>query len=108
MIESLQMWLRADLIDDQGTQRLTEAVLDRIDGLRVEVRVREHGPPHFHVIAAGESNSFSIRDCSPLEGSGLKGSFRQIRKWHEENKEKLIALWNDMRPSHCPVGRYHE
>jgi len=80
----------------------------RVAGCKVEIYSKEHPPPHFHVVRDGESNSFRIDDCSPLnENGGLKKYFRNIQKWYLENHEELIRVWNETRPSGCPVGEYY-
>jgi len=35
---------------------------------------------------------------------GLKKWFKNIKKWHKQNKGELISAWNAMRPEGCPVG----
>ncbi len=96
------------IVDDEGRVQIEKRRVDRIDGLTVEIYSDEHGPPHFHVAYGGEGNAFSIEDCQPLHGDGLRAYFRNIRKWHAENKPRLIETWNRCRPADCPVGAYCE
>ena len=96
------------IIDEIGTRYITEEVFDRLNGLKIDVFSNEHPPPHFRVSFQGESNNFTIKDCSPLNGNGLSLYFNNIKKWHKNNKNKLIAFWNKKRPSDCPVGQYIE
>jgi type I restriction enzyme, R subunit len=77
-------------------------------GLKIEIFSDEHPPPHFRVLYQGESNNFRISDCSAMNGDGLLQYFRDIRKWHKNNKHVLIDTWNRTRPSDCPVGMYKE
>jgi hypothetical protein len=93
--------------DGQGKGNDFELLLDRFGSLKVEVFAREHPPPHFRVICAGESANFRISDCHQLNG-GLRKYYRKIREWHAANKPRLIHAWNDRRPSDCPVGIYKE
>ena len=88
-------------------EHYVEFLVDRFAGLRVEVFAREHPPPHFRVICREESANYRIADCTQLNG-GLRREYRIIRKWHAENKGKLIDAWNQRRPSDCPVGPYRE
>lgn len=93
------------LYQGQELRSLNEEVVGRIGGLRVTIRADEHPPPHFHVEYNGENNSFSIEDGAPLYPSnGLKQYFRNISKWHSNNRDSLIAAWNRTRPDNCPVG----
>ena len=95
------------IINDAGQRLLTEELVARLDGLKIEVFSREHPPPHFRVIYSGETANFAIKDCSFLNG-GLTKWHRTIRKWHTGHKPELIAAWNRTRPSDCPVGEYAE
>lgn len=74
-------------------------------GLKMHIYADEHPPPHFHVLYNGEENSFRIEDASPLYPDGdLKKWFKNIKKWHKQNKAELFSAWNTMRPDGCPVG----
>jgi hypothetical protein len=103
--------LRADLSANEPIRKPDDVwpkyLVDCFSGLRVEVFAREHPPPHFRVRCGGESANYQITDCAQLNG-GLRREYGVIRKWHVENKEKLIAAWNQRRPSDCPVGNYRE
>lgn len=84
--------------------------VDRVDyKIKIEIRHREHPPPHFHVIIDNENCSFDI-----ITGNRLKGSFTQkkyykrIDKWFIKNRKILIRFWNETRPSDCPVGLISE
>jgi len=96
------------IIDDQGRRFFMEETVATLDGgLKVQVFSREHPPPHFRVLYAGDNADFAISDCRKLVG-GLAKWERTIRAWHAENKDKLIEVWNRTRPSDCPVGPYRE
>jgi hypothetical protein len=75
--------------------------------LKIEIFANEHPPPHFRAKYGGETGNYRIRDCEQLNG-GLRRHYRVIREWHSKNKPKLIAAWNNFRPSDCPVGEYVE
>jgi hypothetical protein len=95
------------IINNQGQRYLTEELVERLNGLKIEIFSKEHPPPHFRVLYAGETANFSISDCSKLNG-GLKKWEKNIKEWHSNNKQTLIEVWNKTRPSNCPVGEYHE
>jgi hypothetical protein len=69
--------------------------VDRLDGLKIIVYSDEHPPPHFLVKCAEGSRRFQISDCKPLDSSGLEKYLRNIRKWHEKNRQVLIKAWNE-------------
>lgn len=84
---------------------IEKAAAGTLGALKMHIYANEHPPPHFHVKYNGEENSFSIEDASPLyPDGGLKKWFKNIKKWHSQNKSDLITTWNAMRPDGCPVG----
>jgi hypothetical protein len=86
---------------------IKKQLVARNGGYRFHIYANEHPPPHFHVKYGEEENSFSLLDASPLHpNNGLKKYFKNIKKWHSKNKEKLITAWNSSRPTNCPVGKY--
>jgi Domain of unknown function (DUF4160) len=108
LVEKLLLDLKLGPIYEDGTRALNEELIDMINGLRVEIFSNEHPPPHFRVRFQGESNDFTIRECDPMYRSGLKKYWGNIRRWHRDNKQQLIAFWNAKRPSGCPVGNYSD
>ena len=95
------------IINDKGARYLTEHLVARVDGLKIEIFSNEHPPPHFRVLYGKDSANFSIQDCRKLNG-GLDKWERTIKQWHSKNKDKLIEVWNVSRPTDCPVGPYKE
>jgi len=92
---------------DDGCEYVSmqKAAVGALGGLKMHIFANEHPPPHFHVKYNGEENSFRIDDASPLyPDGGLKKWFKNIKKWHKQNKDELIETWNTMRPDECPVG----
>lgn len=81
-------------------------LVERINGLKIEVYSDEHPPPHFHVKAPEIDASFSIEDCSLLKGKISSVAEQKVRYWHHYSKPKLIDAWNSSRPSNCTVGPY--
>jgi hypothetical protein len=96
------------IVDDQGRVGIQKKLVARIDRLKVYIYSDEHGPPHFHVVDGAESGSFSIKDCTPLQAVGFPRYIRNIRRWHQKNKQLLIRAWDELRPADCPVGSYGE
>ena len=96
------------IVDDAGRRRFEEQLVANIGGLRVDIFSNEHPPPHFKVSYAGESNNFAIDDCRPLNGNTLSKFFRNIKKWHGENRATIEKRWNDTRPTGCTVGNVRQ
>lgn len=79
------------------------------DGLKVELFSNEHPPPHFRVKYQGSTANFAIADCHPINGdSGVLRYRRNVKRWWKGNKQLLIKIWNERRPSDCTVGEYRE
>ncbi|MBI1976153.1 MAG: DUF4160 domain-containing protein [Candidatus Omnitrophica bacterium] len=91
-------------VDAQGNLYKIFVEVARVKGLKVEIRHKEHPPPHFHVLGDGVDASFAI-----VSGELLKGKIDSRRRylvkwWQQQGCNKLIQIWNSTRPSDCPVG----
>ena len=78
--------------------------VEKLDSLIIEIHSDEHAPPHFHVTSPDVNATFRISDGVFLAGHIGQREMKIIRLWHQGAKDKLIATWNDTRPSDCPVG----
>ena len=87
-----------------GTLLSTRQRVTQLQGLVLEIYPREHPPPHFHVRGGDVDASFSILDCSLLQGQITRGDLELIQLWHAHSRGRLIEVWNATRPSDCPVG----
>lgn len=98
-----------DIVDGQPHRFLTEETVAKVNGLKVQVFSNEHPPPHFRVQYQKSTANYRISDCSRLNGSGdvLKYE-KNVHLWWEEHKNKLIEIWDRLRPTDCPVGKYTE
>ncbi len=94
------------IVDDSGNRLLLEHEVGKLKGMKIEIFSDEHPPPHFRVKFGGETNCFHISNGEPMYPNALKPYYRNIKKWHKENKQGLIDMWNNTRPTDCPVGRY--
>jgi len=104
--ELQESFWQGPILDDQGRRLLAEEEVDRITKkMVVTINADEHPPPHFHVTYSGENASFHLSDGRRLPGiKGLERFDKNIRKWWKDNRCKLIAVWNDTRPTDCQVG----
>jgi hypothetical protein len=50
--------------------------------------------------------SFSISDCSLIEGRVDPRHERLIRWWFQRSQPKLVDIWNRTRPTDCPAGPF--
>ena len=85
-------------------------LVERIDGLKIEIYSNEHPPPHFHVISTNVKASFSLDHCKLIDGKINKKHKVKIQYWfHNLNaKKSLVEVWNRTRPSDCVVGLFRE
>ena len=91
------VWLNGNLIN-------IKQIVDRINGLKIEVFSIEHPPPHFHVYGNGINVTFSINDCSLIKGDIGGREKSLIKWWYNRSRKNLIQIWNETRLSDCPVG----
>ncbi len=89
-----------------GTLLRIRKLIERVEGLRIEVRPNEHPPPHFHVITGDIDASFTIEDCSLLAGKLDRNHQKLIKWWHSRAQQKLISAWDETRATGCSVGEY--
>jgi hypothetical protein len=91
-----------------GSLYSTRQLVERIDGLRIEVFSREHAPPHFHISGGGINAEFTIAECKLLKGKIGKREKDIVKWWYKRSKPIIILAWNEARPSDCPIGKIRE
>lgn len=105
LAEPLRRLLKAGFgVWSDGSLYHIRRLVDRVDGLRIEIYPNEHPPPHFHVRSGSVNASFAIDDCRFLKGSVARQQVAVIQWWHQRARAILVEVWNEMRPSDCPVG----
>lgn len=73
------------------------------DGVTVYIYHRDHNPPHFHVLCAGERASFDIATLQIMEGKLPAAVRRQVRAWAKGRQAELQACW-DRAAAYQPPG----
>jgi hypothetical protein len=63
------------------------------DQCRVEVRPRDHSPPHFHIVTQGGDMSVCIETLACLKGRVPGRISRQALEWAKENQDVLLKKW---------------
>tara|TARA_R100000908_G_scaffold65358_1_gene54798 strand:- start:32344 stop:32766 length:423 start_codon:yes stop_codon:yes gene_type:complete len=96
------------VIEEDGELILIRAkqLVDRLNGLKIEIYPNEHPPPHFHLKSPKVDASFTIEDCLLLKGDISGKDHNKIRYWHNSSKDLLIEVWDSTRPYQCQVGKY--
>jgi hypothetical protein len=114
-VEEYAEWLEAILHGpctiwekDDGELVLVEIrrLVERVNGLRIEIYSNEHPPPHFHVKSPNVTAIFSIESCEKLEGEINSQDYKKVKYWHQSAKALLVETWNSTRPTNCTVGVY--
>ncbi len=65
-----------------GTLYYARPLVAVVGGLRVDVCIKEHTPPHFHLSASQVNASFAIDDCAFLHGDLPPGALQMIERWY--------------------------
>ena len=98
------------IVSPSGDLRVFERrqLVHRVGNLKIEIFSREHAPPHFHLTGPDIDATFSIDDGTLLTGSISSTQRKRVDFWYHRSREKLIEVWNQTRPSDCPVGKISE
>lgn len=91
-----------------GQLMVIKVLVARVHGLRIEIRIREHAPPHFHLTGDSTDASFSLDDCALIDGHVDPRHERLIKWWFQRSQPKLVEIWDRTRPSDCPVGVWRQ
>jgi Domain of unknown function (DUF4160) len=68
-----------------------------IDGIRIEIFLNDHDPPHFHVRMGGMRAKFDIATGDMIKGRLDKRTIRKVQKWTEYNRDMLMQAWMEFR-----------
>lgn len=63
------------------------------DGFRVELRSRDHAPPHFHVVGADFHALVGIRDLRIMRGTITRRALAEVVAWASGRTDELMAEW---------------
>ncbi len=91
-------------VGDDGSLYSVRQLVARVHGLKIKVFAREHSPPHFHLSGGGVDATFSLSDCTHLEGKICGREKELVKWWYARNRPMLVKTWNETRPADCPVG----
>lgn len=66
----------------------------RFHGFRVEVRSRDHAPPHFHLIGPDFHALVDIRTLQVIEGTYSRIALAEVLAWAADHNDALLAEWS--------------
>jgi len=66
-------------------------------GISIYIYYREHNPPHFHAIYAGQEVQIAIDTLAVLSGQIPPRGMGLVIEWAETHKQELKADWEKAR-----------
>ncbi len=68
----------------------------KIGPFRIEIRTREHGVPHFHIVGPSGQASVAIKDFKVLAVKGIHAKdIRRICHFLEDHRQMMMEVWNE-------------
>ncbi|HEY9114509.1 MAG TPA: DUF4160 domain-containing protein [Bacteroidales bacterium] len=106
----LKMFIALNLttIAHDGSVAEIRKLVGKVNNVNIEIYPNEHPPPHFHVKSDNFNVTISIKDCQIINGQLDSKTYKQIKYFYASNRQELIDVWNNLRPSDCPVGPIKE
>lgn len=65
----------------------------RFDSFRIDVRSRDHNPPHFHMISPDHHALVDIQTLQVIEGTYTRKMLAEAIEWAAGQTEPLMAEW---------------
>ena len=66
----------------------------RFESFRIEVRARDHNPPHFHMIGPDFHALVDIRTLQVMEGTYSRKALAEALAWAADRTADLLAEWS--------------
>ncbi|WP_093569956.1 DUF4160 domain-containing protein [Methylobacterium sp. 174MFSha1.1] len=66
----------------------------RFASFRIDVRSRDHNPPHFHIIGPDFHALVDIRTLPVIEGTYTRSALAEALAWAAGRTEALLAEWS--------------
>ncbi|WP_425463391.1 DUF4160 domain-containing protein [Methylobacterium terricola] len=65
----------------------------KFDSFRLEVRSRDHNPPHFHILSSDFHALVDIRTLQVIEGTYDRKALAEAVAWAVDQTENLLNEW---------------
>ncbi|PSR13010.1 MAG: DUF4160 domain-containing protein [Bacteroidetes bacterium] len=69
-----------------------------IDSIKIYIYLRDHNPPHFHIIYAEHEELIDMRTLTTYSGSVPSKQRKKVIKWAKENEAYLNEKWAEYNP----------
>lgn len=86
------------IVHEDGRVYESRKLIDRVEGMKIEIYPNDHNPPHFHVRGPEVDAKFSIEDGSHLKGGISRNQLKKIQYFYQRMRPHLIREWNSLRP----------
>lgn len=73
-------------------------LIKTIGSIKIYVYLRDHNPPHFHVLYAEYEELIAIKTLDTYSGQMPSKQRKQVIKWAEDNRAYLSAKWEEFNP----------
>lgn len=70
----------------------------RIGSIRIDVRGREHNPPHVHIDGPNGPVRVFLNDMTVLGSRKTIRASGEALAWVEANRQALLQLWEELNP----------
>jgi len=74
-------------------------IIKIIDSIKIYVYLRDHNPPHFHIVFAEYEELIDIRTLETYSGGVPRKQRKKVIAWAEENMPYIIAKWDEFNPT---------
>jgi hypothetical protein len=65
----------------------------RFDGFKIDLRSRDHNPPHFHMIGPDFHALIDIQTLRVIEGTYERKALAEAVAWAADQTEALMTEW---------------
>ncbi len=78
--------------------------------IKIKMYPENHNLPHIHIDYGKEvhTGSYSIENCKRLAGNLDRKYDKKLKGWIEENKAKLLEIWDQIQKGNYPQNLIEE
>jgi len=69
-----------------------------IGSIKIYIYLRDHNPPHFHILYSGFEELIDIRDLTTITGGVPSKQRKKVIKWAKEQEAFLNEKWEEYNP----------
>jgi hypothetical protein len=76
--------------------------ISRFFGIKIQIRFREHNPPHFHAVYGEYSGVFDIHTLGMTEGVLPSKAQALVVEWSVMHRAELLTAWEQACSGQTP------